>query len=63
MIQNSAYIPLPEETLSKIVTILFKHLVKLIKQLADTKTNYFRLPHWDGFKQCAKAKNLFMACQ
>ena len=63
LIQNSPFVPLPQEPLSRIVTIVFKHLLKLIKQLADPKTNYFRLPHWDAFKQSAKAKNLFATCQ
>lgn len=38
--------------------ILYKHLIKLIKQLADIKHNFFKLPHWDSFKQSQKCKHL-----
>ena len=38
--------------------ILFKHLMKLIKQLTNIKQNGFKLPHWDAFKQTNKCKYL-----
>ena len=38
--------------------ILFKHMMKLIKQLANSKQNSFKLPHWDSFKQGNRFKHL-----
>jgi hypothetical protein len=38
--------------------ILFKHLIKLIKHLADVRQNWFKLPHWDSFKQSTRCKYL-----
>jgi hypothetical protein len=38
--------------------VLFKHLIKLIKQLVDIKNNPFKLPHWDSFKQSQRCKNI-----
>lgn len=58
LIQNSEQIPLPEESLERIKMMLFKHLMKLIKQLVDFKHNWFKLPHWDSFKQSPRCKNL-----
>lgn len=58
LIQNNRSIPLPEDYLETIVMVLFKHLIKLIKQLTDVKHNYFKLPHWDAFKQSARCKHL-----
>ena len=58
LIQNNKYIPLPEEALERIVMILFKHMMKLIKQLANSKVNSFKLPHWDSFRQGTKCKHL-----
>lgn len=56
LIQNNQHIPLPEESLKRIILIIFKHLVKIVKQLADSKSNYFKLPNWDTFKQSPKYK-------
>lgn len=39
--------------------VLFKHLIKLIKQLADVRQNAFKLPHWDSFKQSQRCKKAF----
>lgn len=58
LIQNSKHLPLTEDSRETFVMILFKHLIKLIKQLADIKHNSFKLPHWDSFKQSARCKHL-----
>jgi hypothetical protein len=63
LIQNSEYIPLPEESLSRVLMILFKHLIKLIKQLADGRQNGFKLPNWDTFKQSPKWTTLLTTFQ
>jgi hypothetical protein len=55
--------PLPEESLKRVILIIFKHLVKVIKQLADTKINYFKLPNWDSFKQSNKYRSLTTTVQ
>lgn len=34
--------------------ILYKHLQKLIKNLADEKHNWFNLKNWDNFKESKK---------
>jgi len=34
--------------------IMYKHLQKLIKQLADGKQNWFKLKNWDMFKVSKK---------
>jgi hypothetical protein len=34
--------------------ILYKHLQKLIKLLADNKANWFKLKNWDHFKESKK---------
>ncbi len=34
--------------------MIFKHILKLIKQLADQKNNWFGLSQWDSFKKCKK---------
>lgn len=43
--------------------IVFKHLVKVVKQLADARLNYYRLPNWDAFKQTNKYKGLAATLQ
>lgn len=34
--------------------MLFKHLLKLIKQLADNKHNWFGITNWDAFRKSNK---------
>jgi hypothetical protein len=45
------------------VLIVFKHLVKMGKQLADTRLNCYRLPNWEAFKQSNKYKGLASTLQ
>jgi len=63
LIQNHPSLSLPEESLKRIVLIIFKHMVKLIKQLTDPKANYFKLPNWDTFRQSPKYKALLSTLQ
>jgi hypothetical protein len=37
--------------------------VKIVKQLADSRINYYRLPNWDAFKQSTKFKGLAATLQ
>lgn len=39
---------------SKLTLILYKHLLKLIKLLADDQNNWFHLKNWDNFKESKK---------
>lgn len=63
LIKNSHHLPLPEENIKRITLIIFKHLVKSIKELADNKTNYFKLANWDSYKQLGKYKNFLPTLQ
>ena len=38
----------------KLTLVLFKHMLKLIKQLADNKNNWFGLVNWDTFRKSPK---------
>lgn len=58
IIQNQQYLNLQEESLKRIILIIFKHLVKVIKQLTDVKANHFKLPNWDSFRQSQRYKTL-----
>lgn len=62
-VQNSQHLPLSEDSLKRVVLIIFKHLVKIIKQLADAKINYYKLPNWDSFKQSSKYKSFLTTVQ
>ena len=43
-----------ERSKNRFLLILYKHLQKLIKNLADNKVNWFNLKNWDYFKESKK---------
>jgi hypothetical protein len=46
LIENGNYLLLPSSSRGKLTLTLFKHLLKLSKQLADSKNNYFNMTEW-----------------
>jgi len=46
LIENAVYLQLNWANKGKVSLMLFKHLLKLIKQLSDSKTNWFSLANW-----------------
>jgi hypothetical protein len=63
IVENVDCLALTDVTSKKICLVLFKHLLKIIKQLADLKQNCFNLPSWDSFRQSPKYLNLIPALQ
>ena len=47
-----------EFCLKRVILIVFKHLLKISKQLTDIRINYYHLPNWDNFKITIKYKGL-----
>lgn len=46
LIENASYIMLASSSKGKLTLALFKHLLKLSKQLADSKNNCFNMVEW-----------------
>jgi hypothetical protein len=46
LIENGNYLLLPSSSRGKLTLTLFKHLLKLSKQLADSKNNCFNMTEW-----------------
>lgn len=46
MIRNSSFLPVQKAQQEKLNLILFKHVIKLTKQLSDCKSNCFKLQEW-----------------
>ncbi len=54
LLENGAYLQLSSSSRGKLTLVLFKHLLKVAKQLADSKSNCFGLTEWDSFRKSAK---------
>ena len=52
--RNINYLLVNQKNKNKITIVLYKHLQKLIKNLADDQQNCFRLKNWDNFKESKK---------
>lgn len=52
--RNLSHLLVSPKSKNRISLILFKHLQKLIKNLADDKANWFNLNNWDNFKESKK---------
>ena len=52
--RNIRFLKLGEKSKSKTLLVLYKHLQKLIKNLADNSANWFNIKNWDGFKETRK---------
>jgi hypothetical protein len=54
MIENGSYLQLSALNRGKLMLMVFKHVLKLIKQLADSKNNWFGFTNWDTFRKGTK---------
>ena len=54
LVKNLQHFNAAESTRQKIGLVVFKHLIKLIKLLADGKNNWFGFMNWDSFKKTSK---------
>ena len=61
--QQQDLLPLEEESLKRLSLILLKHMLKVVKQLAEGRTNYFKLPNWDTYRQSPKFKTILATMQ
>lgn len=52
--RNMNFLLLGSRTKSKLTLILYKHLHKLIRLLADKDNNWFKIQNWDVFKESKK---------
>jgi len=50
LIRNLNYLLISPKSRNKLTLILFRHLLKLIKNLSDPSKNWFRLSDWTEFK-------------
>ena len=50
-IKNSRTLLVKERTVEKLKIVVYKHIVKLTKQLADEKENWLQLKEWESFTQ------------
>ena len=48
------YLQLSWASKGRLTLVVFKHILKIIKQLADSKHNWFGLTNWDTFRKSAK---------
>ena len=53
-IENGVHLQLNWSSKGRLTLVLFKHMLKLIKQLADSKNNWFGLANWDNFRKGPK---------
>lgn len=44
----------------KLGLVVFTHMLKLVKLIADPNVNYLKLPGWANFKKSKKYLNTFM---
>jgi hypothetical protein len=58
IIENSNYMPLNPLNKGRICLVLFKHILKIIKQLSDGKNNWFGFTNWDNFRKSPKYEEL-----
>lgn len=60
MIKNSQNLLVNEKSKNKLNLVVFKHLLKLIKHLADCNSNWFKLRDWAQFKNSKKYLNTYL---
>lgn len=56
-VRNRKYIMVAESSSQKLTLVIFKHLLKLTKQLSDSSFNWFKLKDWNRFKYSKKYLN------
>jgi hypothetical protein len=54
LIKNLQYFNAIESSKQKIGLTIFKHLIRLIKLLADSKNNWFGFMNWESFQKTSK---------
>lgn len=59
LVKNLHHFNANESSRQKVGLVIFKHLIKLIKLLADGKNNWFGFMNWDIFKNTTKYQNAF----
>jgi len=57
LVKNLHYLNIKEVSRQKIGLVIFKHLIRLIKLLSDTKNNWFGFMNWEAFKKTPKYQN------
>ncbi len=63
LMKNADYLEVNELNRQKIKTILIKHSLSLLKQLADTQNNWFRLENYDQYKETRNSHKMFSSFQ
>lgn len=51
---------LDKKQIQKLGLIIFTHLLKLIKAIADSNTNHLNIQEWDRFKKSKKFMNTIL---
>jgi hypothetical protein len=59
LVENSHYLQLNSLNRGRLSLLLFKHVLKVIKQLADNKNNWFGFTNWDSFRKNPKYDNTY----
>ena len=59
LIENGASLPLNSLNRGRISLVLFKHILKIIKQMVDNKNNWFGFTNWDGYRKSIKYEDLY----
>lgn len=54
LVRNLHHFNATEQTKQKVGLTIFKHLIKLIKLLADSKNNWFGFMNWESWKKTQK---------
>ena len=54
LVKNLQHFSVVEVSRQKLGLVIFKHLIKLIKLLADGKNNWFGFMNWESFKLTSK---------
>lgn len=57
LIKNINHFNVNDNNKQKTGLIIFKHLIRLIKLLADSKNNWFGFMNWESFKKTSKYQN------
>jgi len=58
LIENGTYLQLNASSRGKLTLMTFKHLLKLIKHLSDSKNNWFGFTNWEVFRKGVKYETI-----
>jgi len=59
LIENGASLPLNSLNRGRISLVLFKHILKIVKQMVDNKNNWFGFTNWDSYRKSIKYEDLY----